>query len=160
MWNLFKKFENKCKNKHKVQIKLSKIQTCMTDLASYSLKLFWQLTLKWLSGVRAKDENKTYYCILFFLEILSRDSRKIHYLTNEFRVKLLLKTDITFIASRFVRYRFFCAISVQRGVPLLGNEFSYRIWKLNIPCIHFDIPELNIETSSFNVVLAQIVVKC
>ena len=34
---LFKKFENKCKNKHKVQIKLSKIQTCTTDLASYSL---------------------------------------------------------------------------------------------------------------------------
>ena len=31
------------------------------------------------------------------------DSRKIHYLTHEFRVKLHLKTDIVLIASRFVR---------------------------------------------------------
>ena len=30
--SLFEKFENKCKNKHKVQIKLSKVQTCTTDL--------------------------------------------------------------------------------------------------------------------------------
>ena len=28
VWSLFKKFENKCKNKHKLQIKLSKVQTC------------------------------------------------------------------------------------------------------------------------------------
>ena len=27
VWSLFKKFENKCKNKHKLQIKLSKVQT-------------------------------------------------------------------------------------------------------------------------------------
>ena len=33
VWSLFEKFENKCKNKHKVQIKLSKIQTCTTNLA-------------------------------------------------------------------------------------------------------------------------------
>ena len=31
------------------------------------------------------------------------DSRKIHYLTLEFHVKLHLKTDIALIASRFVR---------------------------------------------------------
>ena len=70
VWSLFKKFENKCKNKHKVQIKLSKIQTCTTDLASYSLTQwqFWQLTLKWLSGARAQDKNKKYYyCFLFLL---------------------------------------------------------------------------------------------
>ena len=30
--SLFKKFENKRKNKHEVQIKLSKVQTCTTDL--------------------------------------------------------------------------------------------------------------------------------
>ena len=55
MLSLFKKFENKCKNKHKVQIKLSKIQTCTTNLASYSLMQwqFWQLTLKWFSGAHA-----------------------------------------------------------------------------------------------------------
>ena len=28
VWSLFKKFENKCKNKHKLQIKLSKVQKC------------------------------------------------------------------------------------------------------------------------------------
>ena len=60
VWGLFKKFENKCKNKYKVQINLSKIQTCTTDLASYSLTQwqFWQLTLQGLSGARAQDENK------------------------------------------------------------------------------------------------------
>ena len=36
-----------------------------------------------------------------------------HYLTREFHVKLHLKTDITVIASRYVRYRF------------SRNEFSY-----------------------------------
>ena len=52
---LFKKFENECKKKRKVQIKLSKIQTCTTNLASYSLMQwqFWQLTLKWFSGAHA-----------------------------------------------------------------------------------------------------------
>ena len=34
------------------------------------------------------------------------DSRKIHYLTREFLVKLHLKTNIALIASRFVRYQF------------------------------------------------------
>ena len=60
MLSLFKKFENKCKNKHKVQIKSSKIQPCTTDHASYSLTQwqFEQLTLKWLSGARAQDKNK------------------------------------------------------------------------------------------------------
>ena len=47
------------KNRHNTQIKLSKVQTCMTDLASYSLRQwqFWQLTSKWLSGA-----CKQYYC--------------------------------------------------------------------------------------------------
>ena len=89
-----KKFENKCKNKHKIQIKLSKVETCTTDLASYSLTQwqFWQLALKWLSGARAQDKNN--HTIADFLY----NSRKIHYLTCDFRVKLLLKTDIALIA--------------------------------------------------------------
>ena len=39
----FKKFENKCKNNHEVQIKLSRVQTCATDLASFLLtrSRFW-----------------------------------------------------------------------------------------------------------------------
>ena len=41
----------------------------------------------------------------YFIQL--RDSRKIHYLTREFRVKLQLKTDIALIASRFVQYRQF-----------------------------------------------------
>ena len=65
-----KRFENKFKNKHKMQIKLSNVETCTTDLASYSLTQwqFWQLTLKLLSGARVQDKNKRYYCwFLFFL---------------------------------------------------------------------------------------------
>ena len=54
------------------------------------------------------------------------NSRKIHYLTHEFCVKLHLKTDIALIASRFVRYRFSRAIKC--GIPLSGNKFfSYKI---------------------------------
>ena len=42
----------------------------------------------------------------FVILIQLCDSRKIHYLTREFRVKIRLKTDIARIASRSVRYRF------------------------------------------------------
>ena len=70
MWSLFtcKTFENKCKNKHKVQIKLSMVYACTTDLPSYSLMQwqFWQLTLKWLFGARAQDKNKQHYCCFLF----------------------------------------------------------------------------------------------
>ena len=37
-------------------------------------------------------------CFVVFIQIC--DSRKIHYLTREFRVKLHLKTNNAFIASR------------------------------------------------------------
>ena len=98
VWSLF--MCKKVKNKHKVQKKLSKVQTCMTDLASYSLTQWqvWHLTLKWLSGACAQDKNKQYYwCFLFFLIFIRLcDSRKIHYLTHEFHVKLHLKTNIGF----------------------------------------------------------------
>ena len=47
-WSLFKKFENKCKNKYKLQIKLSKVQTCflfanaMTVLTAVDFEMaFW-----------------------------------------------------------------------------------------------------------------------
>ena len=54
--------------------------------------------MKWLSGARAQDKNKQYYCcFLFFFLIFIQficDSRKIHYLTREFHVILHLKTDI------------------------------------------------------------------
>ena len=69
-WSLFK---NKCKNKHNAQIKLSKVQTCMTDLASYSLRQwqFWQLTFKWLSGARTQGKNKQYYCCFLYVSFSS-----------------------------------------------------------------------------------------
>ena len=70
MWNLFtcEKFENKCKNKHEVQVKLWKVETCTTDLASYLLNQwqFCQLTLKWLSWARAQDKNKHHCCFLSY----------------------------------------------------------------------------------------------
>ena len=51
--------------KYKTELNLNSI-----DLASYLLTQwqFWQLTLKWLSGARAQDKTKQYYCcFLFFL---------------------------------------------------------------------------------------------
>ena len=94
VWSLFKKFENNCKNKHKVQIKFSKVQTCTTNLASYLLTQwqFWQLTLKWLSGARAQDKNKQYYCCFLFSLFLFNyaiQGKSISWLG----VKLHLKTD-------------------------------------------------------------------
>ena len=63
--------------------------------------------MKWLSEARAEDKTKQYYCcFLFFIQLY--DSRKSHYLTHEFRVKLHLKTDIGFRVSS-------------------GNKFSYKI---------------------------------
>ena len=53
------------------KLKSSKIQTCTTDHASYSLtqlKKFEQMTFKWLSGARTQDKNKQdYNCVHFFL---------------------------------------------------------------------------------------------
>ena len=82
-----KRFENKFKNKHKMQIKLSNVETCTTDLASYSLTQwqFWQLTLKWLSGARAQDKNKQYYCWFLFFLFLSNyaiQGKSITWLVN------------------------------------------------------------------------------
>ena len=49
----------------------------------------------------------------FHIFTQSCDSRKIHYLTHEIRVKLPLKTDVTLLASRFVRYRFQRAFNAE-----------------------------------------------
>lgn len=104
--SLFEQFENKCKNKYNLQIKLWKIQMRKTDFASYSLTQwqFWQLTLKWLSGARAQGKNKQYYyCFLFFLFLFNY---AIQEKFTAWRVNSTLnfpwKTDITIIASRFV----------------------------------------------------------
>ena len=46
---------------------------------------------------RAQDKTKQYYCCSFFSYFIQLcDSRKIHYLTREFRVKLHLETYIGF----------------------------------------------------------------
>ena len=133
------KFENKSKNNHKIQIKLSKVETCTTDLTSYSLTQwqFWQLTLKWLSGARAQDKNKQYYCcfLFFFFLIFIQlcDSRKIHYLTREFRVKLHLKTDIALITS----LRESCDIGF-----FYNAEFPRQI--MNFPIIYIDLSLVSI----------------
>ena len=50
---------------------------------------------------RAQDKTKQCYCcFLFSFFIQLCDSRKIHYLTREFRVKLHLKTDIQQVVRR------------------------------------------------------------
>ena len=70
--SLFKKFENKCKNEHQVKIKLTKVQTCTADLASYSLTQwqfwqFWQLTLKWNGFLKRALRIKPNNIIAVFL---------------------------------------------------------------------------------------------
>ena len=88
---------------------------CTTDLIVSYLPTkwqLWQLTFKWLSGGCGQDKSKQYYCCFFFPQnfIQLCNSRKIHYLTSEFHVKLHLKTDIALIASWFVWYQFSRAI--------------------------------------------------
>ena len=133
--SLFEQFENKCKNKYNLQIKLWEIQMRKTDFASYSLTQwqFWQLTLKWLSGALAQDKNKQYYyCFLFFLFLFN-------YVIQEkftaWRVNSTLnfpwKTDITIIASRFVSKYIY--IDIYRWEKLLEINQTIELlkWVLN-----------------------------
>ena len=71
VWSLFtwkKVWKQMWKQAQGTTKKLSKVQTCTTDLASYSLTQwqFWQLTLKWLSAVCSQEKNKQYYCCFLF----------------------------------------------------------------------------------------------
>ena len=71
MWSLIKKCENRCRNKHKAQIKLSKVQMCMTDLAWYLLMQwqFWQLI--WNGFLESTLRIKTILPLFFFLLLLN-----------------------------------------------------------------------------------------
>ena len=134
MRSLFKSLETKCKNKHEVQIKLSKVQTYTANLASYlqTQWQFWQLTLKWLSGARAQDKTKQYYyCFLFFSYFIQLcDSREIHYLTLEFRVKLPLKTDIGFRLQFNVEF-----LRQIMNFPIqLYGEFKWKYGQIGLIC--------------------------
>ena len=77
VWSLFtckRVWKQNVKTSTRYKKKLSKGQTCTTDLASYSLmqRQFWQLTLKWLPGARTQDKNKQYYFrFLFFSDFYS-----------------------------------------------------------------------------------------
>ena len=71
----------------------------------------WGLLCPTLVTRRKKTSFSNITTVSFFLIFIQlRDSKKIHYLTREFRVKLHLKTDMALITSRFVRYRFSLAI--------------------------------------------------
>ena len=71
----------------------------------------WGLLCPTLVTRRKKTSFSNITTVSFFLIFIQlRDSKKIHYLIGEFRVKLHLKTDMVLIASRLVRYRFSCAI--------------------------------------------------
>ena len=129
--------------------KVVKVQTCTTDLASYSLTQwqFWQLTLKWLSGARAQDKNKQYYCCFFLIFIQLCDSRKIHYLTREFRVKLHLKSDIALIALRFINIGFSNKIKkVTITWRTLNNNSNVSRWLATCPSV-FTTLTINVRLS-------------
>ena len=148
VWSLFKKFENKCKNKHKVQIKLSKVQTCTTDLASYSLTRwqFWQLTLKWLSGACTQDKTNFF---LIFIQLC--DSRKIHsYLTREFCVKLHLYREpillLVYNISSGGRIESFFLICLSDGCYVLFPVIIFRFAVINSDFHRGDEKILNFAT--------------
>ena len=116
------------------KLKSSKIQTCTTDHASYSLtqlKKFEQMTFKWLSGARTQDKNKQdYNCVHFFLfSLLLCESKKIRYQTREFRAKLHLRIDIGF--------------QVQ-----FNAEFPRQV--MNCPIVFFDVAIKRNEENTLN----------
>jgi len=75
------------------------LKTRLSDIVSHLRKDCRQIVTQQLFAV---------FFFSYFIQLC--DSRKIHYLTREFRVKLHLKTDIALIALRFVRHRFSRAI--------------------------------------------------
>ena len=100
--SLFKKFENKCKNKHEVDV-YDRPWPCLFANAMTVLRVDFEMAFR----ERALRIKPSSIIAVFFFSYFTQlyDSRKIQYLTREFRVKLHLKTDIALIASRFVRYR-------------------------------------------------------
>ena len=61
---------------------------------------------------------------LVFIQIC--DSKKIHYLAREFRVKLHLKTDIALIASR-IAFRVQLNVEFPRQVMNLPAIVSFKV---------------------------------
>ena len=102
---------------------------CTTDLVSYlrTKWQFWQLTLKWFSGACSQDKTKQYSCYFFsfFQDFIQWwDSRKIHYLTREFRVKLHFE-------NRYCTHRFaICARSVFK--VQFNAEFPCQVMNFSI----------------------------
>ena len=72
--------------------------------------------------------------LLIFIQLC--DSRKIHYLTLEFRVKLHLKTDIALIES----LRDSCDIGFR--VQFYNAEFPHQV--MNFPIIYIDLSLVSI----------------
>ena len=109
--SLFKKFENKCKNKHEVHV-YDRPWPCLFAHAMTVCNGFLEraLTIKSNNIIAVFFFSFLFFFFFFFFFFQLCDSRKIHYLTREFSVKLHLKTDIARIAKRFVRYRFSSAI--------------------------------------------------
>ena len=68
--------------------------------------------------LRIKTNN---FIVVFLIFIQLCDSRKIHYLTSEFHVKLHLKTDIARIPISIF------ACNLTRNARVRYYEFSYKI---------------------------------
>ena len=93
---------------------------------------------EWLSGARAQDKNRiktnniiAVFSFLIFIQLC--DSRKIHYLTREFRVKLHLKTDIALIES----FRDSCDIGFR--VQFYNAEFPRQVMNFSIIYVDFSL---------------------
>ena len=70
--SLFKKFENKCKSKYEVHV-YDRPWPCLFANA---------INFKWLSGERAQDKTKQYYCCFLFLFSYAIQGKFITWLEN------------------------------------------------------------------------------
>ena len=109
VWSLFKKFENKVQGYNWPCFLFANAMTVLTV----------DFEKAFLSASSGSQQTILLLFSFFVIFIQLCDSRKIHYLSLQFRVKLHLKTDIALIAKILV---FACNL-----IPSSGNEFSYRI---------------------------------
>ena len=88
-----KKFENKCKNKHKVQKKLSNVETYTTDLASYSPSerndssdsWLWNGFLKRALRIKTVNIIPVFFFFFWFLFNYAIQGKSITWLVNSTR---------------------------------------------------------------------------
>ena len=145
VWSLFKKFENKVQGYNWPCFLFANAMTVLTV----------DFEKAFLSASSGSQQTILLLFSFFVIFIQLCDSRKIHYLSLQFRVKLHLKTDIALIAKILV---FACNL-----IPSSGNEFSYRIsMTYKMLSVRFQWLKVHMNSSKqvFNIPLWILVTSC